>query len=130
MRAKTPTVSDEKKASATRGQRQRGNLPVSRSTYVLEEQQGEFGIDAPVLFYLLFFFVFGMIIFRNPVPVGLLTVIQGYIARKFLKEKPAHYLTHLVSWPMMHRRFTHQCGDKEALFVNGNAKVTSQGLKP
>ena len=56
---------EEVHSAAIRGESQRQALPVSRSTYVIEEEQAEFGIGAPALFYLFFFGVIVMTVTKN-----------------------------------------------------------------
>jgi hypothetical protein len=100
---------------ATRGESQRMALPVSRSTYVIEEQQSEFGIGAPALFYLFFFGVFVLALTKNFLLVAITVGLQGFIFRNLLKDKPQNFLQHLLTYPLMQRHFVHRCKKKVGL---------------
>src|ERR1700730_15902464 len=100
---------------ATRGESQRMALPVSRSTYVIEEQQSEFGIGAPALFYLFFFGVFVLALTKNFLLVATMVGIQGFIFRNLLKDKPKNFLQHLLTYPLMQKHFVHRCKKKVGL---------------
>jgi hypothetical protein len=101
--------------AATRGESQRLALPVSRSTYVIEEQQVEFGIGAPAFFYLFFFSVIVMAITRNFLLTGVMVGIQGFIFRNLLKDKPKNFVPHLLGYPFMQKHYVHRCKTKVGL---------------
>jgi hypothetical protein len=90
-------------------------LPVSRSTYVIEEQQSEFGIGAPALFYLFFFGVILMAFTKNFILVATAVGVQGFLFRNLLKDKPKNFLQHLLSYPVMQKRYVHRCKKKMSL---------------
>jgi hypothetical protein len=100
---------------ATRGESQRMALPVSRSTYVIEEEQSEFGIGAPALFYLFFFGVFVLALTKNFLLVATTVGVQGFILRNLLKDKPKNFLQHLLRYPLMQKHFVHRCKKKIAM---------------
>jgi hypothetical protein len=99
----------------TRGESQRTALPVSRSTYVIEEQQSEFGIGAPALFYLFFYGVILMAVTRNFLLVATTVGLQGFIFRNLLKDKPKNFLQHLLTYPLMQKHYIHRCKRKSGL---------------
>lgn len=111
--------------NGTKGDLQRLALPVSRSTYVIEEQQAEFGIGAPGFFYLFFFAVVMMAMTRNFLLVALVVGIQGFILRNLLHDKPKNFLLHLLGYPFMTKHFVHRCKDKVAM-----VKDLKQGSHP
>ena len=90
-------------------------LPVSRSTYVIEEQQSEFGIGAPTLFYLFFFGLFVLALTKNFLLVAITVGLQGFIFRNLLKDKPKNFLRHLLTYPLMQKHFVHRCKKKIGL---------------
>jgi hypothetical protein len=100
---------------ATRGESQRMALPVSRSTYVIEEEQSEFGIGTPALFYLFFYGLILMALTRNFILVATTVGLQGFIFRNLLKDKPKNFLQHLLMYPLMQKRYVHRCKKKIGL---------------
>ena len=117
MEILTGTGMEEKEVhpAAIRGESQRLALPVSRSTYVIEEEQAEFGIGAPALFYLFFFGLIMMAVTRNFIFVVVTVGIQGFIFRNLLKDKPKNFLPHLLSYPFMRKQYVHRCKEKLGL---------------
>lgn len=90
-------------------------LPVSRSTYVIEEQQSEFGIGAPALFYLFFYGLILMALTKNFILIATTVGIQGFIFRNLLKDKPKNFLQHLLTYPLMQKHYVHRCRKKVGL---------------
>ena len=83
---------EKKDVHTVRGESQRRALPISHSTYVIDEQQAEFGIGAPALFYLFFFGIILTAVTRNFILVAFLVGVQGFIFRNLLKDKPKNFL--------------------------------------
>ena len=101
-------------------------LPVSRSTYVIEEQQSEFGIGAPALFYLFFFGVFVHGYDKEFSSGRHHGRASGFIFRNLLKDKPKNFLQHLLTYPLMQKHFVHRCKKKVGLVrtaTHGEADV-------
>jgi hypothetical protein len=106
---------------ATRGESQRMALPVSRSTYVIEEQQSEFGIGAPALFYLFFFGVIVMAMTKNFILVATTVGVQGFVFRNLLKDKPKNFIQHLLTYPVMQKHYVHRCKKKVRLWAQNDS---------
>jgi len=106
---------EKKEVHPARGESQRQALPISRSSYVIEEQQAEFGIGAPALFYLFFFGIILMAVTRNFILVAFLVGVQGFIFRNLLKDKPKNFLPHLLSYLFMRKHYVHRCKEKLGL---------------
>ena len=106
---------EEVRSAPIRGESQRQALPVSRSTYVIEEEQAEFGIGAPALFYLFFFGLIVMAVTKNFIFVVVTVGIQGFIFRNLLRDKPKNFLPHLLSYPFMRKHYVHRCKEKLGL---------------
>jgi len=98
-----------------RGESQRMALPVSRSTYVIEEVQSEFGIGAPALFYLFFSGILLIALTKNFIFVTAAVGIQGFVFRALLRDKPKNFLVHLIMYPLMPKSYVHRCKKKVQL---------------